>query len=110
MGVFGDLKALFSPRVDDDANAYWLYVQCNKCGEALRVRVDRRWDLAQEFGQDDTVSGHSLNKDVVGSQRCFQAIHVHQELDRSYKVKKQEITNGKFLTKQEYEAVRQVAT
>ena len=106
MSFLDTIKAILSsPGRDSDPNAYWLYVQCNKCGEVLRVRVDRRWDLAQEFGNNDRVSGHILNKDIVGSGRCFQAIHVHQELDGGYKVKKQEITNGRFLTPEEYAAL-----
>ncbi len=102
MGLLDSLKSLFPPPSGGDANGYFIYVQCSKCGEALRVRVDRRWDLAQEFGVNDRVCGHTLNKDIIGSGRCFQAIHVHQELDGGYKVKKQEITNGKFLTPEEY--------
>ena len=107
MGLFDGLRSLFSGGPGgDDPNAYWIYVQCGKCGEALRVRVDRRWDLAQVFANDDRVAGYMVTKDIVGSQRCFQPIQVHQEFDKGYKLKKQEITNGKFLTRQEYEALQ----
>jgi hypothetical protein len=90
-----------------DPNAYWVYVQCAKCGEALKVRVDRRYDLMQEFEDQDRVSGYSLHKDIIGSNRCFQPIQVTQRLDAGHKVKSQEITNGHFLTKEEYESLAQ---
>ena len=92
-----------------DANAYWVYVQCAKCGEALKVRVDRRYDLMQEFEDQDRVSGYSLHKDIIGSNRCFVPIQVTQRLDAGHKVKSQEITNGRFLTKEEYESLAQGA-
>ena len=113
MGFLDGLKSFFassgSGSGDEDAAAYWIYVQCAKCGEVLKVRVDRRYDLMQEFGETDRVSGYSLHKDIIGSNRCFQAIHVDQRLDAGYKVKGQEITNGRFLTKEEYERMAPAA-
>ncbi len=106
MGFLDSLKAVVSGGVaKSDSSAYWLYVQCARCGEALKVRVDRRWDLMQEFGDQDRVSGYSLHKDIVGSRRCFQVIHVDQDLDASGRVTTQRITDGKFLSQQEYEAL-----
>jgi hypothetical protein len=111
MGLLDGLRSVLSGGggTPGDANAYWVYVQCAKCGEALKVRVDRRYDLMQEFEDQDRVSGYSLHKAVIGSNRCFQPIHVTQRLDTSYKVKTQEITNGRFLTKEEYESLAPAA-
>ncbi len=111
MGLLDGLRSLFAGGggTAGDGTAYWVYVQCAKCGEALKVRVDRRYDLMQEFEDQDRVSGYSLHKDIIGSNRCFQAIHVTQRLDAGYKVKSQEITRGRFLTKEEYESLAQSA-
>ena len=106
MGILDSLKGLLAGGTGgDDPNAYWVYVQCGKCGEALKVRVDRRYDLMQEFGDSDRVAGYSLHKEIIGSGRCFQMIRVDQELDTSYRIKKQQISNGRFLTPAEYEAM-----
>lgn len=108
MGILDGLKGLLSGGAGGgDGTAYWVYVQCAKCGEALKVRVDRRYDLMQEFGDSDRVAGYSLHKDIIGSGRCFQPIHVDQELDTGYRVKKQQITNGRFLTAAEFETMTQ---
>jgi hypothetical protein len=111
MGLLDGLRSLLSGGSAEagDANAYWVYVQCAKCGEVLKVRVDRRYDLMQEFADQDRVSGYSLHKDIIGSNRCFQPIHVTQQLDAGFKVKSQEITNGRFLTKEEYESMASAA-
>jgi hypothetical protein len=107
MGLLDGLRSMLSGGSDSagDANAYWVYVQCAKCGEALKVRVDRRYDLMQEFSDQDRVSGYTLYKAIIGSNRCFQPINVTQRLDASHKVKSQEISNGRFLTKEEYESL-----
>ena len=110
MGLLDGLRSMFSAGSGGpagDANAYWVFVQCAKCGEALKVRVDRRYDLMQEFEEQDRVSGYSLHKAIIGSNRCFVPIQVTQRLDTSHKVKSQEITNGRFLTKEEYESLAQ---
>jgi hypothetical protein len=111
MGLLDGLRSMLSGGggAAGDATAYWIYVQCAKCGEALKVRVDRRYDLMQEFSDQDRVSGYSLHKAIIGSNRCFQAIHVTQRLDASHKVKSQEITGGRFLSKDEYEAMMPAA-
>ena len=111
MGILDGLKGLFAGGAGGpgsgsaDGNAYWVYVQCAKCGEALKVRVDRRYDLMQEFGDGERVAGYSLHKDIMGSGRCFQMIRVDQELDAGYRIKKQQISNGRFLTPAEYETM-----
>jgi hypothetical protein len=108
MGMTDRIKAML-PGGEGNGTAYWVYVQCGRCGEALRVRVDRRWDLMQEFDDRDRVAGYSLHKDIVGSRRCFQVIHVDQDLDASARVKAQRITGGRFLTRQEYESLAAAA-
>jgi arginine/ornithine N-succinyltransferase beta subunit len=111
MGLLDSLRSMLSggSGATGDATAYWVYVQCAKCGEALKVRVDRRYDLMQEFSDQDRVSGYALCKAIIGSNRCFQPINVTQRLDASHKVKSQEITNGRFLSKEEYESLAQGA-
>ena len=63
----GFLKNLFGggKSAARDEHAMFYYVQCKKCGEKVRVRVDARWDLDQEYeGQGDLVSGYVARKEV----------------------------------------------
>ena len=99
------LRRLFarSPRREAD-NALWLYVQCDRCGEALSVRADRRYDLASEMRDPgETGPAYVMHKDIVGN-RCFQRIAVTLGFDRRLRIVEHQIRGGQFLTEQAYQA------
>lgn len=77
------------------------YVRCGRCGEIIRVRADRRWDLLQEFG--DGVTGYTLHKDVLGV-RCNQLMHLRVVFDLNYRITEQDVEGGSLTTQQAYEA------
>jgi hypothetical protein len=82
--------------------AVCVYVGCSRCGEAIRVRVDRRYDLASEWR--DPGPAHTLHKDIVG-ERCFQRISVDVGFDTGFKIVEQHIRGGEFLTEEAYQRV-----
>ena len=88
-----------------DNTALWLYVRCNRCNEAIQVRVDRRYDLASEW-RDPGEPGpaYTVHKDVVGD-RCFQRIPVDVGFDASFRVVEQQIRGGTFLTEAAYHRI-----
>ncbi len=44
------LTRLFTRRPRSESpSALWIYVACSRCGEAIRVRADRRYDLVSEM-------------------------------------------------------------
>jgi hypothetical protein len=92
--------ALHSRQAED--TALWLYVCCSRCGEAIQVRVDRRYDLASEW-RDPGEPGpaYSMHKDIVGD-RCFQRISVDVGFDTSLQIVEQRIRGGAFLTEEAY--------
>jgi hypothetical protein len=80
------------------------YVKCKKCGEVLRLRLDRRWDLQQEFeGSGDVVSGYLATKEVMGTQ-CFNMMHVEIVFDTGHREKNREVRGGEFVSAEDYEA------
>lgn len=83
------------PGAADDPHALVFHVRCGRCGEHIRVRADRRWDLTQEF--DDGVSGYVLRKEVLG-ERCSQLMAVHITFDRNYAILTREVEGGSFLS------------
>jgi hypothetical protein len=86
-----------------DANAIYYFVRCDKCGEAIRIRLGRQSDLAQEFeGEGDYPTGHSVSKDVMG-RKCFKMMHLEVRYDKGYRETSRELTGGTFITRQEYE-------
>ena len=86
-----------------DAYALVFYVRCNRCGEVIHVRADRRWDLLQELGEG--VTGYSLHKDVRGT-RCNALMHMLIRFDGSYKITHQEVDGGRFVSRAEFESER----
>lgn len=92
MGFFGKKKT------PSDQDAIWLYVQCDKCGEKLRIRVDRRYDL-----EPDPEGGYFLRKEMMDG-RCFRLMYSEIHFDRAYNILSQELSGGHFITKEEFEA------
>ena len=115
MSIFDRLVGLIAgPRTATaaaagDEHGYYFYVRCNRCGEVIRVRADRRWDFQQEFdaGRED-VAGYSLHKEVMG-QRCFEMIRTTIKFDSQRRETEREIHGGEFATREEYEAAQQSA-
>jgi hypothetical protein len=99
-GLFG--KGGGEPR----DNAFYYYVRCGKCGEAIRVRVDRANDLAQDFdGAGDNPTGYSVTKGVVG-KKCFRTISVTIKFDGARREASRSVDGGEFITAEEYQAAQ----
>jgi hypothetical protein len=97
-GLFG--KGSGEPR----DNAYYYYLRCGKCGERIRVRVDRANDLAQDYdGAGDNPSGYSVTKGVVG-KKCFRTISLTVKFDGARRETARSIDGGEFITTDEYAA------
>jgi hypothetical protein len=89
------------PQTDQFGLLY--YVKCRKCGEVLRIRLDRRWDLQQEFeGSGDVVSGYTATKEVMGTQ-CFNMMHVEIRFDSGHREQTREVLGGEFVSSEDYE-------
>lgn len=84
-----------------DPNAIWLYVQCERCGAPVAVRADRRYDL----NPDESGAGYVLVKEIM-DDRCFQLMRAEVRLDASYRVVERTIEGGRFLSPEEYRALR----
>jgi hypothetical protein len=97
------LRRLFARRAGQGSTtALWIYVRCGRCGEAIRVRADRRYDLASEMlDPDEPGPAYTMHKDIVGD-RCFQRITVDLAFDHRQQISGQQISGGVFLTEAEY--------
>jgi hypothetical protein len=99
------LTRLFTRRPRAESlSALWIYVACSRCGEAIRVRADRRYDLVSEM-RDPGEAGpaYTLHKDIVGSH-CFQRIAVDVAFDQRLEIIERRISGGRWLTEEEYRA------
>lgn len=93
--IFGGDKGA-KPYVDE--KGIYFYVQCNKCGSRVRVRADKEYDLQRIEG------GYAWHKTIVDS-KCFQRMQAVVQFDSRHNVTSREIEGGRYLTKDEYDAL-----
>lgn len=107
MSLFARLaRAIFGGGSRDESagrNAFWIYVQCDACGEKIRTRVSREHDLSSEFEGGDLPTGYYCHKEIIG-QNCFRRIGVDLRFDSRQQLTEQEIKGGRFITQEEYES------
>lgn len=85
-----------------DPNAIHLYFQCDKCGAVVPVRVDKRHDLNREEGP-----GTFLLRKEVMDDKCFQLMQATIWLDSGYNVVSADVSDGKLVSEEEYNATTQ---
>ena len=96
--IFGGGSSSSAPESKSDPNAMWLYIQCNKCGAPVAIRVDTRNDITTDY----ETGGRYLRKEIMDST-CFQLIYATVQFDASNNIVEKSIDKGKFLTKAEYD-------
>lgn len=101
MNIWKKITGAFSSGSQSDANTYWIYARCNRCGEVLRGRVDLRSELSIQFKQNKTT--YFCRKVLIGEQRCFQRIEVQLTFNQQKKLLDREIQGGVFIDRAEYE-------
>ncbi|MDE0208222.1 MAG: hypothetical protein OXP66_19580 [Candidatus Tectomicrobia bacterium] len=89
-------RLFYQPQAREADNALWLNVQCDRCGEIIGVRVDRRYDMASNMlDPGEEGPAYTMHKDVVGD-RCFRRISVTLGFDRRMNVVEQDIRGGRL--------------
>ncbi len=85
-----------------DERGFYLYVQDDKTGEKIRVRIDLANDLAGEYGgPTDDISHYVCHKDVMGSA-SFKVIPLDIEFDSKRNMVGHTIEGGKLISEEEY--------
>ena len=97
MGILKKLSSLLTPQSTIEAFDYWLTVECNRCGEMIRARVDLRNDLSIEYGEGGSDPTYYCRKVIIGQQRCYQPIEVDLVFDKKHRLIDQRISGGKFV-------------
>ena len=97
MALLKKLASFFTPEGRRDAYAHWVYVQCDRCGEKLRTRIDLRNDLSVQYGATDRDITYFCRKALMGGGRCFQQIEVELTFDAHRQLVEQRVRGGKFV-------------
>jgi len=99
MGLLDKVRSLFSSGPSAQADdAIHIYVECGRCKSKVHVRLDKRHDLSQGEG-----GGYFVRKEIMDS-KCFRLMTAEIALDTSYRIERQEVQGGRFISKQEFEA------
>lgn len=108
MDLTKKLSNLITSSGDQDSHGYWIYVQCNCCGEIIRTRVDLRNDLSLEYGDDYKEHIYYCRKVLIGQKRSFQQIEVHLKFNEKRELVDRKINGGTHTSEREYiEALRE---
>jgi hypothetical protein len=94
------LKNLFKSPYSD--REYWLYVQCDRCGEIIEARVDLYNHLSIQYGDGNQPNTYFCRKVIIGGKRCYRQIEVLMTFDMNRRLIEQQITGGKFVTKEKF--------
>ncbi len=87
----------------DGPHGLRIYVQCDKCGEKVPVRLRTSSEVQKREGPDaDQGSGqYFVQKTIVGS-KCYQRIEATVEFDARYNVVESTVKGGKLITLKEF--------
>jgi hypothetical protein len=99
MGILDRLTSLLGVKggggTDD---AIHIYVECERCKAKVHVRLDRRHDISlREEG------GYYVRKEIMDS-KCFRLMAAEITFDSAYRIQRQDVQGGRFLTQAEFEA------
>jgi len=91
---------------DPSSPALGLVVRCSHCGEIIRTRVEKAYELEAEYEntnghkleehEEPKPSGYTLHKEMLGSQ-CQQLIYVTMHFDAGRNISRRQIEGGEFV-------------
>lgn len=101
MSILKKIGKFFSAS-PDKTPIYWLFVQCNHCGEKIKTRVNLYNDLSIRYGEKNKKDSYFCRKVIIGADRCYRPIEVEMTFDGSKKLVDRQITGGQFISNEEF--------
>jgi hypothetical protein len=103
MNILKKLSKILASTPAKTDRAYYLYVQCNRCGEKLRARVDVWNELTPEYvGNSENAATYHCRKVLIGENLCFQMIELMLKFDKNHRLVEKEIHGGKYIDETEF--------
>ena len=108
MSFLKKIASALSPKGAGEGDVLWVYVRCDKCGEAIKARINLRHDLTPNYSAEGRVADYVVRKVLIGSRRCFEPIEVKltfvsEAADPQRRVISREIAGGQFISREEFE-------
>lgn len=101
MGLFDKLKSIFNGSGGSKSKLIDIYIEDKKCKNQMKLLFRKSYDI-QKVYEDNREAAYEINK-VVVCDNCYNKIDLHLEFDKRYKIIKQEIENGKIISKEDFE-------
>ncbi len=99
MGFLDKLAPLFGSKPSQRAdNAIHIYIECDRCKSRVHVRLDKQHDLSAGEG-----GGYFVRKEIMDS-KCFRLMSAEIVFDGSFRVQRQDLQGGRFISREEFEA------
>ena len=96
MDFFKKLSGFFTAPTSGGNGTYWIAVECSRCHEVIRARINLFNDLSADFDDNEKVVSYTCRKVLIGQQHCYQQIEVALTFDGKRKLIDQQIQGGKF--------------
>lgn len=81
-----------------ETDILWLEIECSKCQEIIKVRVNKKTDLQNEFLQPGKAGcAFTLKKEVLG-KRCHNLMKVSLKFDDRFRILSGEVKNGRLIS------------
>jgi hypothetical protein len=98
--IFGGRQ---QPGSNGDPEGLHVFVKCDKCGEKIHIRANRRTDVTHEYPDESGSSVLVLHKEILGSN-CQNLMYVHLTLDSAYNVVESTAERCALISKDEFES------
>ena len=80
-----------------DPDGIYFYVRCGRCGQKLKVRADRRFDLVRDLDE----GGYVLHKEMMDGT-CFSLMYATVRFDEDKRIISQDVEGGEFISEEEF--------
>jgi hypothetical protein len=97
MDFFKKLSGFFTAPTSGGNGTYWVAVECSRCHEVIRARINLFNDLSADFDGNDKAATYTCRKVLIGQQHCYQQIEVTLTFNAKRKLIDQQIQGGKFV-------------
>lgn len=82
---------------EKNANLLPFYIECSKCKEKIKVLINKKTDLMNQFKEDaDVKAAFILKKEVLGNN-CTNLMMLYVEFDKNYNIIRQSVENGHLI-------------
>jgi len=86
--------------VEKEPDFIFFNVKCNRCGEEIQIKVNRRNDL-QNLYKDSRKTGpaYILTKEALG-KKCPNLMKISVKFDENYRILSKKVSGAKFISLQ----------